>query len=78
MIEEGKAQEKEKARSLPHYELVLVYEALGEKDKAFALLEELFNGRDPSLRSLGIDPRLDNLRSDPRFQSLLQRLGFGR
>jgi serine/threonine-protein kinase len=49
---------------------------LGEKDKAFAILEKLYEERNGELVLIKVDPRLDNLRDDPRFQDLMRRVGL--
>ncbi|MGI8642486.1 MAG: tetratricopeptide repeat protein, partial [Pyrinomonadaceae bacterium] len=49
---------------------------LGNKDKAFAILEKLYEEREGELVLIKVDPRLDNLRDDPRFQDLLRRVGL--
>jgi tetratricopeptide (TPR) repeat protein len=58
------------------YEIAQIYAGLGEKDQAFAWLENAYNVRDEGLTYIKIDPCLDPLRSDPRFQALLLRVGF--
>lgn len=60
----------------PSSVVVASYAELGEKDKAFALLNKLYEDRDSTLVALKVDPRLDSLRSDPRFQDLLRRIGL--
>jgi len=65
-----------KAQASP-YLPATIYAGLGNKDRAFELLEEAY--RDKSLDVAWIlkpDPRTDNLRSDPRFQNLLRRVGL--
>jgi len=62
--------------NVPPYIAVTFNAALGEKDKAFAILDKLYKERSPELRQIKVDPRLDNLRSDPRFQDLLRRVGL--
>lgn len=52
------------------------YVDLGEKNKAFAKLDEAYNKRLSSLCWLKIEPQLDPLRSDPRYQELLNKLRF--
>lgn len=52
------------------------YVDLGEKDKAFAKLNEAYDKRLSSLCWLKIEPQLDPLRSDPRYQELLKKLHF--
>jgi len=60
-----------------HYHTALIYLALGDKDQAFAWLEQAYNERDEELGLLKVDPMLDSLRADPRFVSLLERVGLG-
>jgi TolB-like protein/DNA-binding winged helix-turn-helix (wHTH) protein/Flp pilus assembly protein TadD len=65
-----------KAQASP-YLPATIYAGLGNKDRAFELLEEAY--RDKSLDVAWIlkpDPRTDNLRGDPRFQDLLRRVGL--
>lgn len=52
--------------------LAMYYAALGEKDKAFELLNQRFENRKIRPGSL-IDPRFDPLRDDPRFTELEKR-----
>jgi TolB-like protein/Tfp pilus assembly protein PilF len=49
---------------------------LGEKDRAFALLEQAYQGRSSFMSVLKVDPRMDPLRDDPRFEDLLRRMNF--
>ncbi|ULQ54570.1 adenylate/guanylate cyclase domain-containing protein [Flavihumibacter fluvii] len=56
--------------------MALVYVALGDKEKAFGLLEKSFQQHDISLCSLKVDPKFDGLRADPRFEELVQRMNF--
>ena len=58
------------------FDLALIYAALGEKDKAFALLDKAVAERSTFLVYSKWEPRLDPLRSDPRFQKLLRRVGL--
>jgi TolB-like protein/Tfp pilus assembly protein PilF len=58
------------------YSLASLDAELGEKDKAFALLEESFRGRQGTLMLMKVDPAWDSLRSDPRYESLVQRIGL--
>jgi TolB-like protein/cytochrome c-type biogenesis protein CcmH/NrfG len=50
--------------------------ALGEKDRALAMLTKSLEDRDNSLVVIKVDPRLDPLRDDPRFQDLVRRVGL--
>ena len=49
---------------------------LGEKDKALAILNQMYEDRNYDLVMLKVDPRLDPLRSDPRFTDLVHRVGL--
>jgi len=70
---EGKSKEAQVSPYLP----ATIYAGLGNKDRAFELLDAAY--RDKSLDVAWVlkpDPRTDNLRSDPRFQNLLRRVGL--
>jgi TolB-like protein/DNA-binding winged helix-turn-helix (wHTH) protein/Tfp pilus assembly protein PilF len=54
------------------FALVVIYSALGDRDRAIAALEEGVQTRS-LLPFVFVDPQLDSLRSDPRFQQLLRR-----
>jgi TolB-like protein/DNA-binding winged helix-turn-helix (wHTH) protein/Tfp pilus assembly protein PilF len=61
-------------RYVSPYELGLIYEALGDRDQAFAFLDQAFAERSPWLVYLAREPRLRHLHGDPRFDALLARL----
>ena len=48
---------------------------LGERDRAFAILDRAIDSRSLGILWLRVDPRVDPLRSDPRFTTLLSRIG---
>jgi Tfp pilus assembly protein PilF len=56
------------------YGIATIYAALGDKDQAFAQLEQALAHRSQNMDFLKVDRELDSLRSDPRFQSLLSRM----
>jgi tetratricopeptide (TPR) repeat protein len=58
------------------YGIATVYAALGDKDRAFAQLEQAWSQRTQFMAFLKVDPELDSLRSDPRFQNLLVRMNL--
>jgi hypothetical protein len=59
-----------------NYWIAVAYAALGERDAAFAELENAYQAHDFFVRRLKGDPFLDPLRSDPRFADLTRRLGL--
>jgi hypothetical protein len=50
----------------------MVWMDLGDRDRAFALLEKACSERDSGLHYLKSEPSFDPIRSDPRFQQLLK------
>jgi tetratricopeptide (TPR) repeat protein len=56
----------------------LAYVRLGDRDRALASLEQLFEQRAPWVRTLQVEPLWDPMRSDPRFQTLLRRANLTR
>ena len=68
---------KWKASSPPNttaYDAALIYIGLGERDRAFKLLEKVYDNHDMNLLSLRTDPRLGSFRSDPRYSNLMRRI----
>lgn len=58
------------------YHLATIYAGLGDRDMAFALLEEAYDLRSRSIAWLQVAIEMENLRSDPRFDDLLNRVGL--
>ena len=72
----GLAQKAKDGRASPYF-AATIYAGLGNKDKAFQLIEQAYRERSFDIASLlKPDLRTDNLRSDPRFQDLLHRTGL--
>jgi adenylate cyclase len=69
-------QEIEKEHPATSYLMAHVYAALGEKDQAFACLDQAFEERHLQLVGVKVDPALDSLRADPRFDDLVRRVGL--
>ena len=53
-----------------------LFAELGEKDKAFAALDEAIETKDQHATWMKVDPYMDLLRDDPRFQEVLKKAGF--
>jgi TolB-like protein/DNA-binding winged helix-turn-helix (wHTH) protein len=59
------------------YLIATIYAGLGNKDKAFELLEKACRERCWDIPwQIKADVRIDNLRSDPRFKAVLRRVGL--
>ena len=56
--------------------LLLARVGLGDKEAAFALLEEADPQHSTALPSLKVNPIYDPLRDDPRFDELMRRIGL--
>ncbi len=67
---------KTRSHYISSYHAAVINAGLGEKDKAFELLNEAADERSTLLVYLRKDPRPASLRSDPRFQTLLDRVGL--
>ncbi|HWW75802.1 MAG TPA: protein kinase, partial [Pyrinomonadaceae bacterium] len=61
---------------MPPLERALVYIGMGDRDRAFELLDETYVERTPGLTYLETDPMYDGLRADPRFAALSRRLNL--
>ncbi len=71
-----KGEIERRPKSFPPELKATVYARLGEKDRAFPLLEKMVAERSPGAFDHKVDPNWDLLRSDPRFQALLRRMNF--
>lgn len=58
------------------YYVATIYTALGDKDNAFAELENSLRGRDWRLLYIKGDPFIDPLRNDPRYRDVLRRMNL--
>ncbi len=61
---------------VPPYHIALVYNGLGEQDKALDYLEKAFEQNDVRMVFLKVEPTFKNLRSTPRFTELSRRMRF--
>ena len=64
------------AGQIPTSGLAAAYLALGDKDRAFNLLFEMTDRRDPGPNFFTVDPLFDGLRSDSRWEGLLRRVSL--
>jgi hypothetical protein len=62
----------------PFYGLALVYQCLGDTERALVLLKEAVDERQQTyeLIYLGREPTFDGLRPNPRYADLLRRVGL--
>jgi serine/threonine protein kinase/Tfp pilus assembly protein PilF len=67
---------RQPVQNVSPYQMAIIYAGLGEKDKAFELMEKAFEQRNHGLVELKVEPMLDSLRLDPRFADLLRRVGL--
>ncbi|MEP7148491.1 MAG: FlgO family outer membrane protein [Acidobacteriota bacterium] len=58
------------------YFVAIFFAELGNKDKAFATLNEAIETKDQHTAWMKVDPYMDPLRDDPRFKEVLRRAGF--
>ncbi len=60
----------------PSYNLAMVYNGLGDTDKALDELDDAVELRDVRLILLNVDHKWDNLRRHPRFVGIINRMKF--
>lgn len=72
----NKWKELDKTDFVSRYWMAVGEIALGNKDAAFADLEEAYRQHEWFLQRIKTDPFMDPLRDDPRFESLVKRLKF--
>lgn len=58
------------------YNFAVIHAALGEKDRAFELLEKQLTTNSVDLLSIRVDPLLDSLRGDLRFEKIEAKLNL--
>lgn len=69
-------QKLSKTRYIPPYNFAIVYNALGESDKALDYLEKGFAEKDVRMVFLEVEPKWNNLRREPRFIDLMRQMNF--
>lgn len=65
---------RRQAGYVPATALAVMYDALGDTDQAFDMLERAYQERDVRLAFLQTDARWNSLRADARFDALAERL----
>lgn len=68
-------ESKSPPRFVEPLEVAIVYEALGERDTAFAWLDRALKARSHWLVALAVEPRFESLRDDPRYEALVKKVG---
>ena len=58
------------------FHIAMVHIGLGDKEQAFAALEQAYEARTWYMTWLKVAPEFDSLRSDPRFADLVRRVGL--
>jgi len=56
--------------------LARIHAALGDRDEAIRLLQQVYDDRSESIVWLKVDSTFDSLRGDPRFVELLKKIGL--
>ena len=65
-----------KSHHMPKYFAAWLYANLGNREEAFALLEEAYKEHDGVMIQLKANPVFAPIRSDPRFKELVRRVGL--
>jgi len=65
-----------KQQYVPPYHFAWIYIGLGDKDKAIALLQQVYAEHTQHVVDFKMVPMFDSLRSDERFQELVQKVGL--
>ncbi len=68
-------EERTRLKLYPYF-VATFFAELGEKDKAFAMLNEAIETKDQHTGQMKVDPYMNPLRDDPRFQEVLKKAGF--
>jgi eukaryotic-like serine/threonine-protein kinase len=72
----ARLEEESKQHYIRAEVLAMGYAAVGDLDRAFALLERAYQARSAGLIYLHLDPGYEPLRQDPRFPELVGRIGL--
>ena len=72
----NRLEEESKKQYMRGEILAMGYAAIGDLDKAFALLERVYQDRSAGLLYLHLDPAYEALRKDARYAELVRRIGL--
>jgi TolB-like protein/uncharacterized protein HemY len=67
--------EKDSGQSMP-IEMAALYDAMGMREKALAVLGQAYEKRDREIYVLAVDSIYDGLRTDPGVQEMLRKIGL--
>jgi eukaryotic-like serine/threonine-protein kinase len=70
----ARLSEEAKSRYVQAYSFVLMYLALGDKERAIDEMERAYRERDANVAQIRTDPMLDDLRGNPRFEVLVNQI----
>jgi adenylate cyclase len=68
-------EQRSRLKLYPYF-VATFFAELGEKDKAFATLNEAIVTKDQHTAWMKVDPFMDPLRDDPRFKEVMKKAGF--
>jgi tetratricopeptide (TPR) repeat protein len=68
-------EQRARLRIYPYF-VATFFAELGEKDKAFATLDEAVETNDQHTNQMKVDPFMDPLRDDARFKEVMKKAGF--
>jgi hypothetical protein len=71
-------EKESKSRYVDASTIGAIYAALGQKDQAFAWIDEAVEAHSGRMPMVELWPDLEPLRSDPRFDRLVSRIGVKR
>ena len=71
----GEMQRLARQRYVPPEYIAIVYEGLGQRDRALQWFEKAYGERSMNGWMLP-DPRLDQIRTAPRFKDIMRRMGL--
>jgi serine/threonine-protein kinase len=70
----ARLSEEAKSRYVQAYSFVLMYLALGDKERAIDEMERAYRERDANVAQIKTDPMLDDLRGNQRFDALVNQI----